>query len=191
MAKVQGPLMSLEARGKIGDAIVFFPWKGLHVVRQWLKPTNPKTSDQGDIRLALGALGRACSVIGPAAAYAGEVKLYVLAGKTWISTIVKYMIEGYMKDGTAFDVLHDEYAAHTAKTDFDTAAVALNLIEFDIEYKGALNLAEPGFMLYLAAKYATAMYVFDPTRFNRTPYTTALASWVAADITSMVAEFSV
>ena len=41
MAKVDGPLLSLEARGKVADAIVFFPWKGRHVVRQWLKPTNP------------------------------------------------------------------------------------------------------------------------------------------------------
>jgi len=41
MAKVDGPLFSLEARGKIGQAIVFFPWKGRHAVRRWLKPTNP------------------------------------------------------------------------------------------------------------------------------------------------------
>ena len=58
MAKVDGPLFSLEARGKIGDAIVYFPWKGRHAVRQWLKPTNPRDVDQKIIRQKLAGFGK-------------------------------------------------------------------------------------------------------------------------------------
>ena len=55
MAKVEGPLFSLEARGAVGKAIVFFPWHGRHVVRQWKKPTNPQTAAQYSVRGKLRA----------------------------------------------------------------------------------------------------------------------------------------
>ena len=58
MAKVDGPLFSLEARGKIGNAMVFFPWKGRHAVRRWLKPTNPRDIDQKLIRQKLAGFGK-------------------------------------------------------------------------------------------------------------------------------------
>ncbi len=50
MAKVAGPLYSAEARGKIADIMVHFPWKGRACVRQWLKPTNPKSTSQVEVR---------------------------------------------------------------------------------------------------------------------------------------------
>ena len=46
MAKVKGPLFSVGASGKIADTLVYFPWKGLEVVRQWLVPADPKTPAQ-------------------------------------------------------------------------------------------------------------------------------------------------
>lgn len=189
MAKVDGPLFSLEARGKMGDAIVYFPWKGRHVVRQLVIPVNPKSADQGDARLALGAIGRACSAVGSTNDYAMEVKGYMPDGQTWISTVVKYIIENKLPNGTQFDSVHGDYVAHTAKTDFDNEAAGLSLNEFDVSYKGATNKAEAGFQLYLLALYGTDMYNLDPTRFNMSPYTTALASWVLADIQAMVADF--
>lgn len=50
MAKVAGPLYSAEARGRIADIMVHFPWKGRACVRQWLKPTNPKSVSQIEVR---------------------------------------------------------------------------------------------------------------------------------------------
>jgi len=46
MAKLKGPLFSLGASQKLGDALVFFNWKGLNVVREYVIPTNPKSTDQ-------------------------------------------------------------------------------------------------------------------------------------------------
>ena len=46
MAKVSGPLMSMEASGKFGGTLVFTKWKGRPVVRQLVKPANPKSADQ-------------------------------------------------------------------------------------------------------------------------------------------------
>ena len=46
MAKVTAPLMSFGARGKLADSLVYFPWKGINAVRQYVIPTNPKTALQ-------------------------------------------------------------------------------------------------------------------------------------------------
>lgn len=50
MAKVTGPLMSIDARGKLANSIVFMAWKGINTVRQWVKPANPNTAAQQAIR---------------------------------------------------------------------------------------------------------------------------------------------
>lgn len=46
MAKLKGPLFSLGASGALGEAVVYFPWKGLNVVREYVIPSNPKTIGQ-------------------------------------------------------------------------------------------------------------------------------------------------
>jgi len=190
MAKVTGPLFSVSATGKIANAIVFFPWKGRHVVRQWLKPANPKSEAQGDQRLICGALGRSVSPIHKTSVVAADVRLFMTIGATWVSEIIKYMIDNVINDGTAWDTLYDEYAAHTAKTAFDTEAADLALNALDITYKGATNAAPAGMILYLTAKCLSNWYLLGTKGFQRTPYDTALASWVEADIQEMVAEFA-
>jgi hypothetical protein len=46
MAIVNGPLLSLDASGKVAGAIVFSKWKGRPVVRQLVKPSNPRSAAQ-------------------------------------------------------------------------------------------------------------------------------------------------
>lgn len=46
MAKVKGPLFSMDARGQIGKTLVYLGWKGLKTVRQYVIPANPNTTDQ-------------------------------------------------------------------------------------------------------------------------------------------------
>jgi len=46
MAKLKAPLMSLGASGQLGKALVFFAWKGLNVVREFVTPSNPQTALQ-------------------------------------------------------------------------------------------------------------------------------------------------
>lgn len=42
--------MSFGARGAIGKVMVFFPWKGLDCVREYVIPANPKTTLQNTQR---------------------------------------------------------------------------------------------------------------------------------------------
>lgn len=46
MAVLKAPLLSLDARGQLGKAIVFSGWKGIKVARQHVVPANPNTADQ-------------------------------------------------------------------------------------------------------------------------------------------------
>jgi len=46
MAKLRLPLLSLEARGALGESIVFFPWKGIACARKYVIPSNPQTQPQ-------------------------------------------------------------------------------------------------------------------------------------------------
>jgi len=46
MAKLKGPLFSLGASGQLAKTLVFFPWKGLNVAREYVIPSNPQTALQ-------------------------------------------------------------------------------------------------------------------------------------------------
>jgi hypothetical protein len=46
VAKLKAPLLSLGASGQLGKSLVYFPWKGLDLVREYVIPTNPNTSAQ-------------------------------------------------------------------------------------------------------------------------------------------------
>jgi len=46
MGKLKGPLFSLGASGKLAGTLVYFPWKGLNVVREYVIPSNPQTASQ-------------------------------------------------------------------------------------------------------------------------------------------------
>ena len=189
MAKVQGPLLSLEARGKIADAIVFFPWKGRHVVREWLKPANPMSKDQGDQRLMLGALGRGTSPIHTTSAFAVDVRKYMKEGNTWVAEMVQYMLKNILLGKTEWDAEFALYTTLEATAKFTDEAVLLNIQDFDIVYKGATNPAPKGFILYLVAKCVTDWELLGTKGFQRAPYTVALASWAVTDPPLMTAEF--
>jgi hypothetical protein len=50
MAKVKGPLFSLDASGKLADSIVYLKWKGISDVRSYVIPANPRSPRQQEQR---------------------------------------------------------------------------------------------------------------------------------------------
>ena len=96
MAKLKAPCMSLGASGQLGKAIVFFPWKGLNVAREFVVPANPNTGAQQTIRGYLkdcvaaihAAQALAALKLGPVdiAAYAAWASV-VAAASTWFNQI--------------------------------------------------------------------------------------------------------
>lgn len=186
MAKVTMPLMSGTASGKIGDAIVFFGWKGINVVRGFVIPANPQSNDQGDQRLILGGVGRACGAVKKTSDYEGQLNTLGLipAGQTKQSYLVKKIIDLYMYDATHFEGIYTEFEAHSAKADFTSSAAGIGLATLDVAYKGTAHSFSAGMQLYVLAKVAIAL------AFTGAPYTTALASWTATEISALVADLA-
>lgn len=59
MARVKGPLFSLDASGQLGEAIVYSKWKGREYVREYTVPQNPNSPTQINVRTAWDLLVKA------------------------------------------------------------------------------------------------------------------------------------
>ena len=59
MVKVNAPMMSLDASGSLGKALVFSKWKGRNYVRTLVRPSNPKSVLQVAIRSMMKFLAQA------------------------------------------------------------------------------------------------------------------------------------
>ena len=105
MAKLVGPLLSIEARGKVGEVLVYFPFKGRNVVRAWTKPTNPRDIDQKLIRQKIASLGKFVSkIIRVTSVIVNGSKIYQLvkadtpATQIWNAHLVKQSIDDLKTD---------------------------------------------------------------------------------------------
>lgn len=185
MAKVTGPLMSVSASGKLADSIVFFGWKGLNVVRQWLKPTNKKSWDQGDQRTYIAGVGRAVGKIKPGKAIATQLSTLklVVAPNTKQSFLVQYIMDHYLTGTLAYGTELAAVVAHTASLAFGTMADALTITDFSLSYASVATFSKK-LGLYLIAKALIA------NGLTGTPYVSNITAWVAADVNGMVNDFT-
>jgi hypothetical protein len=186
MAKVTGPLMSMDARGAFGKAMVFIGWKGIRDVRQWLIPANPQSAKQGNIRTVLGATGRA---VGKALTGAPFDLKFVGLGvcpdqQTRQSYLVQYIKDTYItgKGATlkaSYSAILAEFAGHTHKADFQSSALAIGLSDFGMVYDDIATY-DRGLGLYLLAKAAISL------GFTGAPYSKTLSTWTGADVDKLV-----
>ena len=190
MAKVSGPLFSLDARGKLGKSLVFIGWKGIKTVRQWLKPANPQSADQGDVRIVLGGLGRAVGKVGVDSEVHAQLKTLELIPdqQSKQSYLVQYIRDNYLAGtGATFTAAYVAMLAaltgHTRYSIFLSAADDLTIIEFDIDY-ASLAPFNKALGIYLIAKATVDL------NFTGSPYTIALASWNTNNIAEFTADFA-
>lgn len=174
MAKVTAPLFSLGASGKIGDAIVYFTWKGRNVVRQFLIPSNPQSTDQGDRRIIMGGTGRAVGKMVVDAPFHDQLITLELipGGQTKQSYMVKYIIDNYISNATNYAAELASMEAHAASDHIATTADNLIISEFDLDY-ATIDAYDKRLGVYLLAKAAIAL------NFTLTPYTKTLSAWTS------------
>lgn len=186
MAKVTMPLLSASARGKIADAIVFFPWKGLNVVRQWLIPSNPQSLLQMTARAKLKGIGKAIDKIQRPFDLAGGSIIYQRAlavapsGQPWNSYFAKKVLD-YIKTGTNWTAFTAAFSTATGYTSFQAEATTLGLVDFAFTTGYTENI-EAGLQLYMAAYAAYAQGLSE--------YDTDPESWAAALVTAFAADFT-
>lgn len=113
MAKVTAPLMSMDASGQIGKALVF--QKGGQV-RQYVVPANPQTTAQMTVRNKLGDIQRALKNLG--AVLRAELKSGF--GARWNSDIVGELMKNNAALLTTYSTTYTAFAAGN-KTAWDNA----------------------------------------------------------------------
>lgn len=187
MAKVTAPLGSFSASGKVGKALVFFTHLGRNVVRGLVTPANPKSTTQGDSRLLLGALGRAARAVVNPSDWLTDAKTLIPAGQTWVSQMIKNVINIFGSGQTGVAALAAAKTAHAA-TNWDTQGTSVGLTTLAISYAGTVSELDPGDQLYAIAAHTMNLKGSNPSAFARAPYTTDLDSWDSADVVSFVAD---
>jgi len=190
MAKVSGPLFSLDARGKLGKALVFIGWKGIKTVRQWLTPANPQSAGQGNIRTVIGGVGRAAGKVVPDSAFHEQLKTLELIPdqQSKQSYLVQYIKDNYIAGSGAtltgnFSSILAEITGHGAYTSFQSGADDAGILDFSLTYD-SIGTFEKALGLYLLAKASIAL------EFTGSPYTKTLADWTGAEIDKLVAHLS-
>ena len=126
MARVTGPLMSMEASGTIGKTLTFANWVGRQYVRRWTRPSNPQTADQMDQRNAFSVIGvgvswaNKCLQINSSTTKTDEAayREKTPSGMRWNGYIQKVLTgsgaAGYKAAKLAWDALSDKAAWETA-----------------------------------------------------------------------------
>lgn len=126
MAKLNAPLFSFTASGKLADALVFFTWKGLNVVRQYVTPSNPKSDDQIIQRAYMKVIVPAIHAAQASADqplnttdYAAYSALATKLGRvmTWFNMICKLAFDGMRKDD-GYTIYRSGQTPDTSKDDF-------------------------------------------------------------------------
>jgi len=118
--------MSMGAAGKLAGALVFFPWKGLNVVREYVVPSNPKTAAQltqrGYVTTVVAAVHSAQARATHPLVSADQVAYSALAaakGKimTWFNQAVKLGVDCLVA-GVGYTVYSRGIIISTDKDDF-------------------------------------------------------------------------
>lgn len=136
MAKVTGPLMSMDASGKLGDAIVFAKWKGQNYVRQFVIPANPQSASQGDQRIVIGGTGKAAGKVAVTSDFNTKLtaKGVVPAGQSKQSYLVKYILSHYLDTMTKYSAELAAVTAYDGITSWNAGADTLGITAFDLAY---------------------------------------------------------
>jgi hypothetical protein len=132
MAKVTGPLLSIDASGSVAETMTFSKWVGRNYVRQRVIPANPQSAAQMLVRNIFQAMGKATKWAGLTAETADPpdeldkdaIEALAPADQRWngfeVSTMATTSGAGFIAGNAAFDAL--DGAEQTAWDDAADAA---------------------------------------------------------------------
>jgi len=188
MAKVTGPLMSLDASGTVGNTITFSKWNGKNYVRHRVIPQNRKTDAQASSRTFVGGTGYALSFVMTVAKdsvnhvgslFYQSAVMAAPAGQSWISNAMTKIL------GTNFGTIEANVTSYgvldgTHKGYWDTNAGLAGLADFNLSY-GAQSPLAKGNLLYCLAKFAV-------TYLGSTAFAAGVDAATSAEIEAFVDE---
>lgn len=119
MAKVTGPLLSMDASGSVAGAMVFAKWKGRPYVRQLVIPSNPKSGAQVGVRAMMKFLSQS---------WAGLSSMIKATWETQAAAITASTFNAFVKDNMAS---WGSFLAPTQEYPATGAGPTLNLVDFN------------------------------------------------------------
>lgn len=162
MARVTGPLMSLDASGTVGNTAVFSKWKGRNYVRVRVVPMNLRSADQQLTRGYLGVIAKAAKAVltaakdtlpGAGSQFFLDTLTHVPGTQSWISQFQGSEHAAVSADKTAFAALGAVAAL------YETAAGNAGLADY-ITVGDTPVTYTAGFQLYILAKYAVGSLAY-------------------------------
>lgn len=150
MAKVSGPLLSLDARGKIGGAMVYSGWKGIQTVRQLVTPANPRSADQLTARTKLAVAGKATKVTEYNSSFADFMRTVAPNGQSWASYLQKELLGNNFSNLATAISDYNNVSNSTEKGYIDATAADIGV--------EAVDLTSIGGSTYSAGQVLCAIY---------------------------------
>lgn len=154
MAKVKGPLFSIDASGAVAESMVHANWKGIHVVRGYVEPSNPSTENQKVIRQFLAAMGKnTVKILTPQIGLLLGSLMYQLlkaatpAGQIWNACFGKQTLD-YVKTPANWTLIKASLAASAATPAvWESTAIGLGMIALDDPKYS--EIVSPGLQLFM------------------------------------------
>lgn len=179
MAKVTGPLMSLEASGTIGNALTFSRWVGRPYVRRYTVPGNPQTLTQETHRNRFSVMGTIATWMSRNTQKFGSntdddqtlIKSKTPADQRWNGYLLRVMTSG---NGAQFDAAKNEWETTlvASQSSWESAATGLTPPMPSAAQRGvggvATTAATPGFLLF-CAHWAMFQMGLQPAAPDSTP----------------------
>lgn len=132
-AKVVNPLLSMEASGQVGSALVYGKRKGANVVRIYTIPSNPQTLTQMANRAFLAAAGKISKVADLTETVVAFLKLHAPSTQTWNSYFSKEILGNNNSNIEAAKVAYNTGGNATVKGYFDDAAAQAGVEAVDLD----------------------------------------------------------
>ena len=190
MAKVSGPLLSLDASGKIGNTMVHFNWKGVNVVRQWTVPTNPQSANQKIVRQKLAAMGKnTVKVETPKTGLPLGSKMYQMvknvlpAGQIWNAYFGKQTMDHVKDDTNMVSLSNALFACLSTVGVWKQNATTLGMETLTgVEYATAIS---PELQLFMGGYAAHRLALSSYT----SKYDTYPSNWAIAAISDFATDY--
>jgi hypothetical protein len=164
MAKVTGPLMSLDASGTVGNTAVFSKWKGRNYVRLRVIPQNIRSAGQQLTRGFLGVIAKAAKAVLTAAKdgdnefkgskFFADTKTLIASSQSWIA-----VFQGNEHASVSADKIIFSGLSSVADL-YETAAGNAGLADY-ITVGDTPVTYSAGFQLYILAKFAVGSLAYS------------------------------
>lgn len=159
MAKVTGPLLSLNASGTVGKALTYKQWKGINACSIKSRPSNPRTDDQMVGRAYFAAGGKITKVTDLTGDVCGFLKESAPAGQSWASAFIREIQGSNYANIIAAKTFYNDAGNSTIKGYFDAAALHSSIESVDLDGTSATQLSAG---LILLAAYSASFRLGDP-----------------------------